>query len=87
MANLTLKIDDELLKQARIRAIESGTSVNELVRRYLAEYASSEDRRKIDARALFELSGKSRASSGRGGRTWTREELYQRPKKYFDKTD
>ena len=28
MANLTIAIDDELLKQARIRAIHEGTSVN-----------------------------------------------------------
>lgn len=35
MANLTLSIDDALLKQSRIYAIQHDTSVNALVREYL----------------------------------------------------
>ena len=37
MANLTLSIDDETLRRARIRAIELDTSVNAIVRTYLEE--------------------------------------------------
>ena len=44
MANLTLKIPDEELKRARIRAIEEGTSVNEVVRKWIKEYGEREDR-------------------------------------------
>ncbi len=37
MANLTITIDDELLKRARIRAIEQGTSVSSIEQdKYLA---------------------------------------------------
>lgn len=39
MTEVTLKIDDEVLKRARIRALERGTSVNAVVRDYLASYA------------------------------------------------
>ena len=35
MANLTITIDDELLRRARLRALEQGTSVNALLRDYL----------------------------------------------------
>jgi predicted HicB family RNase H-like nuclease len=37
VANLTLTIDDEVLKKARIHALERGTSVNALVREYLEQ--------------------------------------------------
>jgi predicted HicB family RNase H-like nuclease len=39
MGNLTLTIDDDLLRRARIRALEQGTSVNSLVREYLRHVA------------------------------------------------
>lgn len=35
MANLTLKIDEEMLRRARIRALEHGTSVNAVVREFI----------------------------------------------------
>jgi len=39
MSNLTISVDDELIRQARIRAIEQGTSVSAKVREFLAQYA------------------------------------------------
>ena len=39
MANLTLAIDEDVLRRARIRALEQGTSVNALLREYLDAYA------------------------------------------------
>ena len=39
MANLTVTIDEEVLRRARIRALQLGTSVNAVVRDYLASYA------------------------------------------------
>jgi len=41
MANLAITIDDALLKRARMRALEQGTSVNALLREYLEAYAGS----------------------------------------------
>lgn len=39
MSNLTISVDDELIRQARIRAIEQGTSVSAKVREFLTQYA------------------------------------------------
>lgn len=41
MSNLTISVDDELIRQARIKAIEQGTSVSAKVREFLAQYARS----------------------------------------------
>ena len=77
MANLTITIDDRLLKQARMRALEDGTSVNALLRDYLERYAGSGDA--SDALGGFvRLARRSMASSGAGGRRWTRDELHDR---------
>lgn len=39
MTNLTLSLDEEGVKRARIRAIGEGTSLNAKVREFLAGYA------------------------------------------------
>jgi plasmid stability protein len=77
MANLTLTIDDEVLRRARIRALEQGTSVNALVREHLERYARDEHRRAA-LRELVELSKVTAGSSGAEGRTWTRDDLHDR---------
>ena len=77
MANLTLSIDDELLKRARIRALEEDTSVNSLVRHYLEEFATGRPQPSGMA-AFLELTESLHAGSGPGGRRWTRDELYDR---------
>lgn len=76
MANLTLKIDDKLLRRARIRALEEGTTVNELVRNFLSQYAVPRADRLRAFRRFLEIAEESKASSG--GRKLTREELYDR---------
>ena len=42
MANLTLSLDDKLLQAARLRAAKEGTSVNEVCRRVIENYARSD---------------------------------------------
>lgn len=76
MTNLTIAIDEDLLRRARIRALEQGTSVNALLRDYLESFtgASNERRRAVDR--LLALS--AGAKSGRGDRRWTRDELHER---------
>ncbi|MBI2764104.1 MAG: hypothetical protein HYX54_10255 [Chloroflexi bacterium] len=77
MANLTISVDPRLLKQARLRAIEDGTSVNALLRAYLERYAGIGG--VDDALSGFaRLARGSVARSGLGGRTWTRDELHDR---------
>ncbi len=77
MTNLTLTIDDELLKRARIRALEQDTSVNALVREYL-EGLAGQAKTQDAIEAVLELAKRSDSGSGRDGRTWTRDELYER---------
>ena len=38
MKNITLSVDDETYRLARIRAAEAGTSVSALVRAYLSDF-------------------------------------------------
>ena len=75
MANLTVVIDDELLKRARIRALEQGSSVNALLREYLEHYAGGD----TQSRAMREFCViAERAGGHSGGRTWTRDEIHER---------
>lgn len=77
MTNLTLTVDEETLRRARIRALEQGTSVNALVREYLRQLAG----RSTSADGIAEFFAATRgagAGSGAEGRTWTRDELYER---------
>ena len=77
MANLTITIDERLLKQARIRALEDGTSVNALLRAYLERYAGAGQAGEALA-SFARLARRSTATSGPQGRTWTRDELHDR---------
>ena len=45
MANLTLSIDDDLLKQARRIALDRDTSVNQLVREFLEQIVQGKSRK------------------------------------------
>lgn len=78
MANLTITVDERLLKQARMRALEDGTSVNAVLRAYLERYAGVGDTSEA-LRGFGRLARRSTASSGPGGRTWTRDEIHDRP--------
>ena len=79
MANLTISVDDEVLKRARIRALEENSSVNAVLGRYLEEYAQTAElklRRNEALDALVALAKTCQA--GRQGRRWTRDELHDR---------
>lgn len=78
MANITLSIDDALLQAARVRAVNEGTSVNEVCRQAIERYARRQDDRlarylELEARIDSEprLSGKRPPKE-------TRDELYER---------
>lgn len=43
MSNLTISIDDQLIKQARVRAIQQGTSLSAKVREFLQAYVNGSD--------------------------------------------
>ncbi len=76
MANLTLKIDDSLLKKARKVAIEKNTSVTSLVRNYLEQVTyRAEDSKNATITKLKRLY--SSPDIRVGNIDWTREELYE----------
>jgi alpha-galactosidase len=77
--NVTMTLDDDLVKKVRKVAVERDTTLTGLVREYLekvaAEHAAS-GRKKREREALdcsFEV---VRINSG--DRTWTRADLYER---------
>lgn len=77
MANLTVTIDEAVLRRARIRALERGTSVNAVVSEYLERFAGTG----ATAAALagfLELAVQADAGSGPGGRSWQRADIYDR---------
>jgi hypothetical protein len=76
MANLTITVDEQVLKKARLRALEQGTSVNALLREYLDRYAGAASAHEEAVEGLIRLAKTAR--SGRGRRSWTRDELHDR---------
>ena len=74
--NLTITVDKEVLKRARIRALEQDTSVNAVLREFLDSYAGVASTKRAAVNRLARLSRD--ASSGRGDSAWTREELHDR---------
>ncbi len=76
MANLTVAIDDEVLRRARARAVAQGTSVNALLRNYLQGFAGARTAQEAAIRSLLERSARARSSSG--GRRISRDELHER---------
>lgn len=76
MANVTITIDDDTLRRARIHALEHGTSLNAIVRSYLERLVGDDPSKEAGA-ALVALSEEVSGSSGPEGRTWRREDLYE----------
>jgi hypothetical protein len=65
MKNITVTVDDETYRRARIKAAERDTSVSALVKHFLAELAGSEsdaERLKREERALRDRIGSFRAA-------------------------
>ena len=80
MKNITLKIDDETYRKARLRAAEKGTSLSALVRDFLVrEAAAEEDReaRRIAAREeLYRLTAERAKPRSEPLIPLTRDEIY-----------
>jgi len=74
--NVTLSVDEKILAAVRRYAVERDSSVNALVRDFLAEIATREDRARKARERIRELSDQSTARIG--SRTWTRDELHER---------
>lgn len=77
MANLTITVDEQVLKKARMRALEEDTSVNAVLRDYLEDYAGTDVERRRAVERVLASSRESKSGSGPEGRTWKREDLYE----------
>lgn len=76
MSNLTISVDEEVLRRARIRALRQGSSVNAILRELLEAYAGMG---KAQSEAVAELLALSKGStSRRGDAMWTRDDLHER---------
>jgi hypothetical protein len=73
--NITLSVDEEVVRKARRRAGAMGTSVNQLVREYLEQIAGKRDPRELAAELerLWEQGG----GDSRGWK-FNRDEIHER---------
>jgi hypothetical protein len=79
MANLTINVDSDVLKRARIRALKENTSVNAVLGRYLKKYARLDEAKRERKGAVERLLNfAAEHPIDRGGRRWRREDLYDR---------
>jgi hypothetical protein len=79
MANLTITVAGDVLKRARIRALEENTSVNAVLAGYLERWSRSDDLRRRREEAVSRLTWLAeQAQAGSEGRTWSRDELHER---------
>jgi len=72
MPNVTISIDEELLKSGRQYAEKHNTSVNALIRSLLEQTVKRDSTQWVEE--CFALMDRANASSK--GRTWRREDLY-----------
>ena len=72
--NITLSIDEQVVRKARQIASVRGTSLNQLVRDYLEDLTRHNDMQSV----LDELDAMWSESTGRSQGPWTREELHER---------
>ncbi len=74
--NLTLVIEEDILLAARKVALDQRTSVNQLVREYLATLIEQHGRRRLARARLTDAFEKGLVEVG--DRNWTRDSLYDR---------
>jgi len=72
--NLTVQLDEETIRQAKILAAERGTSVSGLVARELEQLVAGNARYEEAMRRAIELMADAEPH---GGRTWRRDDLYE----------
>ena len=75
--NITLSIDEEVVKKVRRIAMDKDTTLTALVREYLTSVANSDAVDRKEQVARLEESYK-KLSRDMGPRTWTRDDLYDR---------
>ena len=77
MSNITLSVDDEIIKKVRKIAVDKNTTLTQMVREFLTTVADRDETRKTQALREIEASFLE-MSRDMGKRTWSREDLYER---------
>jgi hypothetical protein len=84
--NITLSLDDKLVKEVRKIAVERDTTLTGLVRAYLEEVAAEHaksGRKRRELEALEKSFQEVQINYGKP--TWRREDLYDRPSRWSGK--
>ncbi|OGD12673.1 MAG: hypothetical protein A2Y86_07765 [Candidatus Aminicenantes bacterium RBG_13_62_12] len=77
MPNITLSVDEEIIKKVRKIAVDKNTTLTAMVRDYLKSVAESD--RPVRERALMDLNASfKKLGRDMGRRTWKRDDLYER---------
>lgn len=74
MKNITFSADERRIEEARQRAREQNTTLNEAFRAWLEEYSGRAERVRRALRTLDRIQGKANS----GGRKFTRDEMNER---------
>lgn len=74
--NITLSVDESVLRKVKVLAAERRTSVNALVRDYLSSLVAKETTEDEAREALLKLIRETDADMGQ--QKWNREALYDR---------
>jgi len=77
MSNITLSVNDEIIKKVRKIAVDKNTTLTAMVRDFLTELANRDVQQKKEAASKLRTSFK-KMSRDMGQRKWTREALYDR---------
>jgi metal-responsive CopG/Arc/MetJ family transcriptional regulator len=76
MKNVTIALDEKLLREVRRIAADRSTTLNSMIRGFLEELAERESGVAKARRRIVELCRETQAEVG--PRTWTRDELHER---------
>ncbi|MBK8436793.1 MAG: hypothetical protein IPL37_09850 [Austwickia sp.] len=73
---MTITVDPDVLRRARIRALQRDESVNAYLAQVLREYADEAEQAEVFA-VLDRLADEEGAGFAGRGRSWTRDELHR----------
>jgi hypothetical protein len=74
--NLTVQLDEDVIRRVRVVAAKRGTSLSRLVAQQLEELADADERYEESWRIARETM--ENAAAHGGPRTWNRDDLYDR---------
>ncbi len=77
MSNITLSVDDEVIRRVRKIAINKNTTLTQMVRDFLTSVATRGAAQRMQAVRRLETSFEE-FSRDMGKRDWSREELHER---------